>query len=140
MTRRRFHIALHWAVVLMILAMVKGGSAAVGLRWAFVATVAVWVLVALVRGPVGRPGPKLPLAARRLYRPMHWGIYALLTVSAGLNAGELLGWIAPGAAWTSLLVLLAVGALHGMFHFWRHTVLMDGALRLIIPRALHHVL
>ena len=40
--RRGLVIALHWASAILLLAMVKGGSAAPGLRWAFVAIVAVW--------------------------------------------------------------------------------------------------
>lgn len=71
---------------------------------------------------------------------MHWALYALVGVSVLLNAGELLGLMAPGAAWTSLLVLLSAGALHGLFHFWRHNVLRDNALRTILPRRLHHIL
>lgn len=140
MSRRSLHIALHWTAFLLILVLVKGGTAAPGLRWLFVGVVTVWVGMALALGPIGRPGPKLPPSARAAYQPAHWLLYGALAASAALNAGELAGWIAPGGAWISLLVLLSLGALHGLFQFWRHTALMDGALRLILPRALHHLL
>ena len=140
MQRRSLHILLHWSVVFLILAMVKGGSAAPGLRWTYVGVVALWVGIALVRGPIGRPGPKLSPATRAAYRPAPWGIYAVLAVSAALNLAELMGWAEPGAAWVSLLVLLSIGALHGLFQFWRHTVLLDNALRLILPKAVHRFL
>lgn len=140
MTRRSVHIALHWSIFLLILIMVKGGTAAAGVRWTYSALVALWVGMALIRGPIGKPGPKLPAMARAVYGPMHWLIYATLGLSAVLNAGELLGLLAPGGAWASLLVLLSMGALHGVFQFWRHTALMDGALRLIIPKSLHYLL
>lgn len=140
MTRRRLHITLHWSVFFLILAMVKGGTSAEWLRWTYSAMVLVWVAMALALGPIGRPGPKLPAVVRSVYRPIHGIIYGVLAISALLNVGELIGWLAPGAAWTSLLVLLSIGALHGLFQFWRHTALMDGALRLIIPKTLHHLL
>ncbi|MFO7759373.1 MAG: hypothetical protein R6V26_13030 [Roseovarius sp.] len=41
---------------------------------------------------------------------------------------------------TLLLSLVAVAALHAVFNLWRHTALMDGALRRITPRAIHHTL
>ena len=140
MARRSLHILLHWSVFMMILAMVKGGSAAPGLRWAFVAAVALWIGIALARGLIGRAGPKLGPAIQAVYPWLHRGLYLLLAVSAALNAGELLGWLEPGGAWTSLIVLLSVGAFHGLFQFWRHNVLFDGALKLITPKALHKVL
>ncbi len=125
---------------MLVLMMVKGGTAAPALRWAYVGAVAAWVGIAVLRGPIGRPGPKLPAAVRAAYRPAHWGLYGPLAVSAALNALELTGLAAPGGAWVSLLVVLSAGALHGVFQFWRHTALMDGALRLIVPKSLHHLL
>lgn len=125
---------------ILILAMVKGGTANVGVRWVFVVCVTAWVGIALARGLIGRPGPKLGPTTRAVYPWMHRLLYAALALSAALNAGELLGWIAPGGAWISLLVLLGLGAFHGLFQVWRHMALYDGALRLITPRFVHGVL
>jgi len=125
---------------MLILAMVKGGTSAEWVRWAFVACVAAWVVIALARGLIGKAGPKLGTRTRAAYPWMHRAIYVALTVSATLNAGELLDWISPGPAWTSLLVLLGIGAFHGLFQFWRHNALYDNALRLITPKFMHKVL
>lgn len=140
MTRRRAHILLHWTTVLLILAMVKGGTASEWVRWGFVAGVALWVGIALARGLIGRPGPKLSPTTRAIYPWMHRALYAMLALSAALNAGELLNIILPGPAWTSLLILLGLGTIHGLFQFWRHTALYDNALRLITPRFMHGIL
>ena len=45
MTQRRLTILLHWSMVMMLLAMIKGGSANEILRWAFVGAGAVWGIV-----------------------------------------------------------------------------------------------
>lgn len=140
MTRRGVIIALHWSVALMLLMMIKGGSAAPALRWSFVAAATGWVGIALVHGLSGRPGPKLSGAARAVYVPMHRALYALLTICAGLNAAELVGLITAGPAWTALMVLLVAATFHAIFHLWRHTTLYDGALRTMTPRALHRYL
>jgi len=140
MTRRSLHIALHWTVFMLILAMVKGGTSAEWVRWSFVGAVTLWVAIAVTKGLIGKAGPKLGPATKAVYPWMHRAIYGALALSAGLNAAELMGLIQPGPAWTSLLVLLSIGAFHGLFQFWRHNVLFDGALKLITPRALHKVL
>lgn len=140
MTRRSLHIILHWTVFMLILAMVKGGASAPWLRWLFVGTVAAWVAIALIRGLIGRAGPKLGPATRAAYPWMHRAIYLSLTISAVLNAAELLGLMPAGAPWISLLVLLGIGAFHGLFQFWRHTALYDNALHLITPKFMHKVL
>lgn len=140
LTRRSLHIALHWTVFMLILAMVKGGASAQWVRWAFVGAVAVWVAIALAKGLIGKAGPKLGPATRAAYPWIHRAIYLALGVSAVLNAGELLGLVPVGPAWTSLLVLLGIGAFHGLFQFWRHNALYDGALRLITPKFLHNIL
>ena len=140
MWRRRPVIALHWAVVLVVLAMTEGGSGAPGLRWGFTVLAALWLGVMLVGGPLGRPGPKLTGAARAMYRPMHLALYALLGITATMNGAELLGLIGPGPAFTAVLILLVSGLLHGLFHLWRHTTLYDGALRIMTPRIFHKYL
>ena len=137
MTRRTLIIPLHWLTAFLILAIVKGGTSAEGVRWAFVIGAGIWCAVGLVRGPLAKPGPKLQGGLRRIFTPAHWALYLILTASVVLNALALFDAVWMEAAWTSLLVLLAAGALHGLFHFWRHTALMDGALRMIFPKALH---
>jgi len=59
MTRRALNIALHWSFALVLLAMIKGGTDAVWLRWVFVAFGAAWVCIAVVKGVLAKPGPKL---------------------------------------------------------------------------------
>lgn len=125
---------------MLILAMVKGGTSADWVRWTFVACVTAWVAIALAKGLIGKAGPKLGPATRAAYPWIHRAIYVALAVSAILNAGELLGWISAGPAWVSLLVLLSIGAFHGLFQFWRHTALYDNALRLITPKFAHKYL
>lgn len=125
---------------MLILAMVKGGTAAVWVRWTFVVCVALWVAIALGQGLIGKAGPKLGPKTRAAYPWIHRVIYVALAVSAALNAVELLGLVPPGPAWTSLLVLLSIGAFHGLFQFWRHNALFDGALKLITPKFMHGIL
>jgi len=109
--KRRIVKALHWSSALMIAMMVKGGTANPVLLWVFVGIIAVWAALTLTTGLLGKPGPKLSPGLRRAYPWMH--------------------------AWVMLLLTLAAGTLHGLFHFWRHTALYDRALHLITPRVLH---
>lgn len=140
MTRRALTILLHWSVLMLTLMMVKGGTDAPVLRWLFVATGSVWVGLALIRGLLGRPGPKLQGAWRAAFPWMHWGLYGLIALAVALNAAALLGLAPHDTGWTALLILLVGGTLHGLFHFWRHTALYDGALRLMTPRFMHKML
>ena len=140
MTRRRLTILLHWSVLMLVLIMVKGGTDAVGVRWFFVAAGALWVATALAKGLMGQPGPKLQGPLRRAYPFLHWGMYALLALAVLANGLALLGLASKPLAWTSLLVLLAAATFHGLFHFWRHNVLFDGALRKMSPRFMHKLL
>ena len=141
MTRRAVVITLHWAVVFLILTMVKGGVSTPWVLALFVALVALWGAITLSRGMLGRPGPKLPPALRRAYPWMHRTMHALLALTAVAILmrliGAPLGWL---DAWTLLLVTLAAGTFHGLFHFWRHTALYDGALRLMTPKFVHRYL
>lgn len=138
--RRRLTILLHWSVALMILMMIKGGSAAPGLRWAFVIAGALWVGMALTRGLLGRPGPKLTGLALAAWAPSQWGMLAALAVTVAVNAAALLGLAGDEVAWTALLVLLCLATFHAIFHLWRHTTLNDGALRTMMPRIWHKYL
>ena len=140
MTRRRLTIILHWSILMLVLVMVKGGTSAPVVRWAFVIGGALWVGMALVKGMMCKPGPKLQGPLRRAYPWMHRGMYTVLAVTVALNAAALLGWMPHDTGWVALLVLLGAGALHGLFHFWRHNVLFDGALRIMTPRFMHKIL
>jgi cytochrome b561 len=59
LTRKSVHIALHWTVFMLLLALVKGGTSALWIRWAFVGFVAVWVAIALAKRLIGKAEAKL---------------------------------------------------------------------------------
>ncbi len=138
MSGRHLICWLHWGVVLLVLAMVKGGTATPWVLWLFVLAVAFWGGLTLRNGMLGKPGPKLSLPLRRAYPWMHRALHLSLGLTAVAVLMRLIGqpqvWL---DAWTMLLVTLALCTFHGLFHFWRHTTLYDGALRLIIPPVLH---
>lgn len=141
MTRRSVVIVLHWSVVLLLLAMVKGGTSNAYVLAAFAVAVVVWSGLTLARGLIGRPGPKLSPAIRRAYPWMHRLLHILLALTAIAIFGRLLGTpVTYLDAWTMLLVTLGAGTAHGVFHFWRHTALYDNALRLILPKFMHSIL
>jgi cytochrome b561 len=138
MTRRSLVITLHWLVVMLVLIMIKGGVSSPWALWSFVVLVAIWSGMTLAKGLMGRAGPKLSPQWRRAYPWMHRSLHILLALTAFAIFLRLIGsplvWL---DAWTMLLITLGAGTFHGLFHFWRHTALYDGALRLIIPRVLH---
>lgn len=140
MTRRRLNIALHWTFFMMLLAMIKGGTDAVWLRWAYVLLGGLWVGAAVVKGILAKPGPKLQGILRDSFKLMHAGLYALIALSVFINAAALLNILSKEAAFTSLLVVLVAGTFHAIFHFWRHNVLYDNALRMISPKFSHKYL
>lgn len=140
MIRRRLTIILHWSILMLVLIMVKGGTASEVVRWAFVFAGGIWVGMAMIKGMMCKPGPKLTGPLRTAYPWMHRGMYATLAVTVALNAAALLGLISQDAGWIALLVLLVAGTFHGLFHFWRHNVLFDGALRVMTPRFMHKIL
>jgi len=140
MTRRRLTILLHWSTLLLVLMMVKGGTSDVVVRWLFVIGGAIWIGMALARGMMCKPGPKLQGPLRAAYPWMHRGMYALLALAVVLNASALLGLAPHDTGWVALLILLAAATLHGLFHFWRHNALFDGALRVMTPRFIHKYL
>jgi cytochrome b561 len=137
-SRRGLTSALHWACVFLILTMVKGGVATPWVLALFAGLVIVWAGMILALGLQGKPGPKLSPAVRRAYPWMHRALHGLLALTAIAILLRLMGheqrWLDP---WILLLITLAAGTFHGLFHFWRHTALYDGALRLITPKALH---
>ena len=140
MTQRRLTIFLHWTILMLALVMVKGGTSAEVVRWAFVIGGGIWVGMAAVKGMLCKPGPKLTGTLRAVYPWMHRGMYVVLAATVALNGAALLGVVPHDTGWTALLVLLAAGTFHGLFHFWRHNVLFDGALRVMTPRFMHKIL
>ena len=137
MNRRTLNIALHWTCFMLLLAMIKGGASHPAVRWVFVGAGGTWVGLAIIRGVMAKPGPKLQGLLRTAFTPLHWGMYGLVAAAVVLNALALLGVVAQDLAWTSLLVLLVASIFLAILHLWRHTTLNDGALRMIFPKAWH---
>jgi len=141
MIQRNLVIVLHWSSVFLILTMVKGGVSEPWVLALFAGLVAVWSGMTLIKGLMGRPGPKLSPRLKRAYPWVHRMLHVLLALTAIAIVFRLVGhplWFLD--AWTLLLVTLAAGTFHGIFHFWRHTALYDNALRLILPRFMHSML
>ncbi len=135
-TRRRLIMIMHWANALFVLLLWRGGELT-WLNWAFAATGLTWCVLTLSGGLLGKPGPKLTGAARAVFWPMHYGLILLVGAASILIAGSELGMFEPGLGRRLVLVLMAAGTLHGVYHLWRHTALNDGAMRTMLPRAWH---
>ena len=142
MTRRRLTIALHWLALLLLRLMMSDGERFPVLTWAFVAATAGLAALGLARGLMTRPGPKLQGLARAVHPWQSRAMYVASAACAVIVAAEALGRPLPGPVDGSLaqMGLFCCGALHGIYHLWRHTALGDGALRIITPRALHRYL
>lgn len=137
MTQRRLTIVLHWVIFMLVLIMIKGGTAHPFIRLTFVLLGGFWIAMALIRGIMARPGPKLAGPLRHVFIPLHIGMYGLLGIAVALNSTALLEQTPLAWAWNALLVLFIASLFHAILHLWRHTVLNDGALRMILPRAWH---
>lgn len=138
MTRRRLVIFAHWSTAfLLAVVLIEGPSASPALVYAFAGIAALWVASYVMgRGPLGQPGPRLTGWLRPAHRLQNHALYLAITVAAALSVTAL----DSEATGRALKVLLFLGLLHGMFHLWRHTALLDGALRTITPRFVHKVL
>ncbi|MBV0913904.1 hypothetical protein [Anianabacter salinae] len=136
MTRRGTIMLMHWANALFVLLLWRGGELA-WLNWCFAATGIVWCALTLGGGMLGRPGPKLTGIARAAFTPMHYALILTVGAASVLIAGAEMGLVAPGHGRRLVLILMAAGTLHGVYHMWRHTALNDGALRTMLPRAWH---
>ena len=172
MTRRRVLKALHWVSFGLILwfwlvepeDVERLGAAALathaGMDVVLAIVVGVWLITYLRRGMASRPGPKLPIWARRIHPWMHralmWGLPATIATGAatGLAAPYVIRAfgvlpINPGVGSRDIhnmleelheiaFDLLIIGILlHAGFHIWRHYGLRDSALRIMAPRLLH---
>ena len=139
--RRTATITLHWLNLLLLLFVLGDGGTTAWLSLAYAASALTMCALALIFGLMNGPGPKLDGAVRAAHPWLHRGIYLLLGWGAVALVAETFSLPLPGPeARRFLLALLAVAALHAVFNLWRHTALMDGALRRITPRAIHHIL
>ena len=139
--RRRATITLHWLNAMLLLFILGDGGATTWLSLAYAACALGMCALAVAFGLMNGPGPKLDGAFRVLHPWLHRGLYVLLGWGAVALAAKTLARPLPGPeARTLLLALLALAALHAVFHLWRHTALGDGALRRITPRSLHNIL
>ena len=142
---------------------VQGNDINSDIALVFVTLALIWSADAMVRGMVGRPGPKLSPRLKTFHRVLHrtliLGMFLIpvggfllgLTASRQLLAG---GWlpIAPPQHWEraneivgkihiyQFYALAALALVHAGFHVWRHYRLRDNALRIMAPRFLHRFL
>ncbi|PTX54152.1 cytochrome b561 [Litoreibacter ponti] len=136
MTRDGWNKALHWSHSgLMGLVLLAPSTLVLAL---YAACALAWAGIFAWRGPAHRPGPKLEGAARLFHIWGHRALYLGAAV-AGISAvATIFGIETP--LHQLILALFAGGMLHAIFHLWRHTTLMDGALKLILPKAMHGIL
>nr|WP_325253579.1 cytochrome b/b6 domain-containing protein [Amylibacter sp.] len=163
---------LHWTMLPLLIwfVLVQPKDVVPIGRWAFLlhSNLAVifvsislfWTADLMRRGLAGRPGPKLPLWAKRTHQIMHkviiWGLFTVaftgfllgLTSSVLLKAGGFLP-IAPPLGLRQanafvgtfhiiqFYILAVIVALHAGFHIWRHFRLHDNALRIMVPKTFH---
>ncbi|MFL4472063.1 cytochrome b [Tateyamaria armeniaca] len=129
----------------------------------FVSLSLLWFADLMRRGLASRPGPKLKGRWRTLHRALHltliWGLFFVavtgfllgLTSAVLLKAGGFLP-IAPPMGWRDandivgqihIIEFYALGVVaggHALFHLWRHYILRDNALRIMLPKVLHRYL
>ena len=123
----------------------------------------VWLLLYLRKGLAGRPGPKLPGWAKRFHPLGHKALQIGLVVVVA--SGALAGLVAPFAIHAFGLMPINPGiggkglhelvteiheivfdgmifliVAHALFHIWRHLLLKDNALRIMVPKLLHKYL
>lgn len=135
--------------------------AGMGLLLAIV--VGIWTLIYFRKGLAGRAGPKLPGWGKKFHGLSHkvlqWGVPVMVAsgAAAGLAAPfaiRAFGWfpINPGFGAKGLhelieeiheiifdgLIIVIVG--HILFMLWRHFLLKDNALRIMVPKILHKYL
>ena len=126
--------------------------------------VLIWTAMFMRKGAMGKPGPKLPGWGRAAYPWLHKGLhYALpIMLASGLAAGLSAPFAVQGfgaipmnipglgngtlhglaeeiheIAFDALLIIIVA---HAVFHLWRHFILKDNALRIIMPKIMHKYL
>ena len=136
---RTVTLTLHWLVFLLLLALMSEVEHPAWF-WSFafagLAMCGVW----LVFGLMHKPGPALTGIARAAHPWMHRGLYVLLAMQSLWCAQVAWTGADPTMVRRGAFVLFSFASLHAIFHLWRHTALRDGALRLITPKAVHHIL
>ncbi|MEO0746253.1 MAG: hypothetical protein AAFY49_12980 [Pseudomonadota bacterium] len=136
--RRTATITLHWLSLLLLVLLVAGGPLPV-LAWAFGLVGLALCTIALLRGLMNGPGPKLEGPLRAAHPWLSRAMYAALGAVAAATLWHLA--VEPVTGITQLhFYLMSAASLHAIFHLWRHTALGDGALRRITPAALHGML
>lgn len=125
--------------------------------------VALWFGSYLQKGPLGRPGPKLPALGKKAHlwghRALYWGLpimvgtgaasgfaapyviraFGLFPINPGFGGRTIHGFLEEIHEITfHALIVLILG--HALFHIARHVFLKDNALRIMVPKALHRYL
>lgn len=134
MSRRLATIGLHWSVLVLLMLLLASGVQNSVLAWCFALAGAGMVGLALFKGLMNGPGPKLQGGLRRAHPWMSRAMYAMLAYASISVILAALGVTLPGPdVRTVLIALFGTGLLHGVFHLWRTTALNDGALRRMLP-------
>jgi hypothetical protein len=128
-TRRLATVVLHWSVATLLLLVLASGAENLLLILLFCASGAAMTGLAVIKGLMNGPGPKLSGPLRQLHPWISRVMYALLALSVIALLAPLLGWALPVPPRAALLALLGAGMLHGIFNLWRSSALNDGALR-----------
>lgn len=131
-------MTLHWLQYFLLLGLISTTNPTAPWAIAYGIVAILWPAVAVVFGRHGRGGPKLDATGLAFHR-WHHRVFYLASASAG-GMAILWAYGTPFALQYWLFLFFMVSNLHALFHLWRHTVLRDGALRMIIPRALHKLL
>lgn len=150
MTGRAFLKWLHWTTFFLLLWFVSipqsdlrpGLIGANRMMGALLCAVALlWFARYLIAGTSARPGPKMDGTARRVQWLSHHALHLALPILAYSGAVVVMPAL-PLADLQPMIVMsfLAAVSLHGLFNLWRHTVLRDNALAIMVPRALHFLL
>jgi cytochrome b561 len=129
----------------------------------FVTMTLVWTAQYFRNGLASTRAPKLTPRLRQFHQILHktliWGLFLValtgfllgVTSTRLLKAGTVLPIAPPlgmphandivGAIHAiEFYVLAGVAIFHAGFHLWRHFVLKDNALRIMVPKALHRFL
>lgn len=136
--RRTATITFHWLSLLLLVLLVAGGPIPV-LAWAFGAVSIALCAIALLRGLMNGPGPRLEGVLRRAHPWLNRAMYVALGAVAGATLWHVAVSPVEGIG-RMHFYLMSASCLHAIFHLWRHTALGDGALRRITPNAMHGML
>ncbi len=134
MSRRLATVVLHWSNVTLLLLVLAAGGESGFLAWTFGLSGLTMTGLALAKGVMNGPGPKLAAGLRRAHPWISRTMYLLLGWASVSVLGGQVGAPLPGPdIRTTLLIVLSAGLLHGIFNLWRSTALNDGAMRRMLP-------